>query len=43
MKWNNKKLFIDLELVAISIGADMVPIVNENRILAKLKVIDFGS
>lgn len=34
MKWNNKKLFIDLELVAISIGADMVPIVNENRILA---------
>ncbi|MDG1840985.1 MAG: single-stranded-DNA-specific exonuclease RecJ [Crocinitomicaceae bacterium] len=32
--WDKKSLFSHLELVAISIAADMVPISNENRILA---------
>jgi len=32
--WDKKSLYSHLELVAISIAADMVPITNENRILA---------
>lgn len=36
MQWDTKKLFKHLDLVAISIGADIVPLSGENRILAKL-------
>jgi single-stranded-DNA-specific exonuclease len=35
-EWDNSKLFQHLDLVAISIGADIVSVVGENRILAKL-------
>jgi len=34
-KWENSKLFQNLDLVAISIGADIVSVEGENRILAK--------
>jgi single-stranded-DNA-specific exonuclease len=33
-KWDDALLFNQLDLVAISIGADIVPVVGENRILA---------
>jgi single-stranded-DNA-specific exonuclease len=33
--WDNSNLFANLDLVAISIGADIVPVVGENRILSK--------
>jgi len=33
--WDNSNLFANIDLVAISIGADIVPVVGENRILAK--------
>ena len=32
-KWNEEELFSYLDLVAISIGADIVPITGENRVL----------
>jgi len=33
-KWEEETLFNQLDLVAISIGADIVPVIGENRILA---------
>ena len=32
-KWNEEELFVYLDLVAVSIGADIVPITDENRVL----------
>ena len=32
-KWNEEELFVYLDLVAVSIGADIVPITGENRVL----------
>ncbi len=40
--WNKEELFVHLDLLAISIGADIVPVTGENRLLTQygLKVIN---
>jgi single-stranded-DNA-specific exonuclease len=36
MQWDKNELFDLLDLVAVAIGADIVPVTGENRILAKI-------
>jgi len=36
MNWDKEELFNLLDLVAIAIGADIVPVTGENRVLAKI-------
>ena len=36
MNWDEEELFNLLDLVAIAIGADIVPVTGENRVLAKI-------